>query len=99
MLAKRYAEIESATQRLLKVLGQPGKSHSEPNRIDRLVHSELGLELTGGVPSLEALSGFRVQERIGDLELLRRCATSLRKKSHSVEPTVPPSKRHSGDVP
>ena len=98
MVIRRYAEIESALERCTKVLGPPGKAGSKPDRIGWIVHSELGLELADGEPSLEAVSGWRVQKTAEDLERLLRCATRLREKSENTEPSAP-SEAHFGDVP
>jgi hypothetical protein len=98
MVVRRYAEIESALKRCIKVIGRSGKAGSKPDRIGWIVHSELGLELAGGQPSLEAVSGWRVQKTTEDLEHLLRCATRLREKSENTEPSAP-SETQSGDVP
>ncbi len=98
MLVRRYAEIESALKRCIKVLGRSGEAGSKPDRIGWIVRSELGLELAGGEPSLEAVSGWRVQKTAEDLEHLLRCATRLREKSENTEPSAP-LEAHSGDVP
>jgi hypothetical protein len=94
-LAERYAAIESATHKSIKALGKRWEPGSRPDCIDAIIHSELGLELAGGEPSLEAVSGWLVQELIRDNEKLLRCATRLRKK-YSVKPAT--AKRYSGDV-
>jgi hypothetical protein len=88
MLAKRYAEIERAGQQFLEGLGKPAKAPSKPDSITRIVRAELGMELAGGVPSLEALAGMRVQETIRDVEKLLRRVTRLREKSAGVEQTA-----------
>jgi hypothetical protein len=97
MLVKRYAAIEKTAQKSIKALVKRPKARFKPDRIDAIVHSELGLELAGGVPSLEAMSGWRVQELIRDNEDLLRCATRLREEYS--EKLTATSKRYSGNVP
>jgi hypothetical protein len=94
-LAKRYAAIESAAQKSIKALGKRSQPGSKPDRIDTTIHSELGLELAGGVPSLEAVSGWRVQKLVENMEELLRCAARVRKK-YDMKPSA--TKCHSGDV-
>jgi hypothetical protein len=90
MLARRCAEIEKDGQRFLN--GLVGKAQSKPDSITRILRAGLGMELAGGVPSLEALSGMPVQEIIRDVEKLLRCVTRLREKSASLEQSAPTKK-------
>jgi hypothetical protein len=92
MLGKRYAEIEKAGQKFLEGLGKPGKAPSKRDSITRIVRAELGMELAGGLASLEALAGTRVQETIRDVEKLLRCATRLRQKSAGIKHIAPTKK-------
>jgi hypothetical protein len=93
MLAKRYSSAEGAALKLLAALkGKPGKA-SKADRVAPILQTELGLELAGGVPTLEALSGSRAQELIRLLDDCAPCLTRLRKKS-----VIKPSKRTSADV-
>lgn len=97
-LARRYAAIEKSAQKLIEALCKHWKAGSKPDRIDRIIHSELGLELAGGVPSLEAVSGRRVQQLIRDNEEeVLHCAARLENKYSGK--STPRSKRYSGDAP
>jgi hypothetical protein len=83
-------------QRFLERLAKSRRAPSEPDSITRIIRAELGMELAGGVPSLEALSGLPVQEIVQEVEKLLQGVTNIRERSVSARRTEP---SNSGDLP